>query len=360
MSGAGPDPEPAPWTGERNPGHAPNVIARRVLRLLLVLVVVPAAVCTGLATLAPGWWLGDLFSHFRIQYLAVGALALPLSLWLGARRTGGLAAVCIALNTIPVWDYFVPEPAELATRPAYASTAVKVPVRIAGANIFYRNRNYDAVAAWIRETDADLTVLVEATPAWLQAMRTELTEYAFVHLVARRGRSGKLLIAREPPEALTALGPTSVRSPTPMVTIERRGARLQVAGVHTEWPMGPERTARRDEFLLDLGRRMRATDLPMVAIGDFNVTPFSSVFETMLDQSGVRRAAAGRGWLPTWPLFFPLAGIQIDHLLHTREIAVTRLRTGAGLGSDHRWLVADLLVPVQPDDGRRSPPVSRR
>ena len=336
--------------GDSAPGddHPARGIVGRVLRLLLLLGVLPAAVCTVLSVAAPHWWLGDLVSHFRIQYLVLGLLALPITLWISARRTAVLAGVCVALNALPVWHYFVPEPGNLATRPAHARTASKVPMRIAAANIFFRNTNYDAVAAWIRETDADLTVLVEATPGWRDALRAELTEFAFVHLVARHGRSGKLLIARERPAHMTALGANGVRSPTPLVTIEHRGGRLMVAGVHTEWPMGPARTARRNESLYDLARQMRSATLPMVAIGDFNVTPFSAAFQTMLEQGHGRRAAAGYGWLPTWPVFFPAAGIQIDHVVYSREIAITGLRTGAGLGSDHRWIVADLLVPVQP------------
>ncbi|MEZ5657565.1 MAG: endonuclease/exonuclease/phosphatase family protein [Burkholderiaceae bacterium] len=326
--------------------HHPGSIAARVLRLLLLFAAIPVALASLLSSALPDWWLGDLFTHFRIQYLTIGlALVIP-AWWLRERWLGLAALIAIGLNVVPVIDYFAIEPP--LARAAAPSAGERVHFRIAAANIFFRNRNFDAVARWIRDANADLVVLVEATPVWRDALRERLPEFGFMHLVARQGRSGKLLIARARPARLTALDAKRVRSPMPLVTLRKDGASLMVAGVHTEWPMGPERSANRNEELFDLARQMRASVEPMMAVGDFNITPFSPVFQTLLEKAHASRAAAGRGWMPTWPVFFPPAGIQIDQVVHSREIRITDLRTGAGLGSDHRWVLADLTVPARP------------
>lgn len=323
--------------------HAAGSIAERVVRLLATVGLLPVAAATLLASLFPDWWVGDLFTHFRIQYLALGVVGLALAAAMRWRWLGLAALIAVAPNILPVWQYF--EPPVAAVSPAHAMPAGTVPFRIAAANVFYRNRNYDDIAAWVRAQRADLVVLVEATPALRDALAERLPEAGFIHLVARQGRSGKLLVAARPPAAMRLIDAKQIRSPTPLVTIAKDGARLTVAAVHTEWPMGSERTARRNESLFDLARQMRAATDPMVATGDFNITPFSPVFETLLREAGAQRAAAGRGWLPTWPVFLPVAGIQIDQLVHTRGIVVESLRIGDGLGSDHRWQVADLRVP---------------
>ncbi|MEZ5650058.1 MAG: endonuclease/exonuclease/phosphatase family protein [Burkholderiaceae bacterium] len=325
--------------------HHVKSIAARTLRLLLALLLLPTALASLLASALPDWWLADLVSHFRIQYLTAGVLALAPAIWARSRYLSIAAVITVATNLLPVIDYFAVQPPTAVAAPQAVSFASRVPFRIAAANIFYRNRNYDAVAQWIRDNGADLIVLVEATPLWRDAMRERLNGFGFIHLVARQGRSGKLLIARSRPAGVRVLDAKLIRSPVPIVTLAKSGARLQIAGVHTEWPMGPTASARRDQELFDIARQMRASTEPIAAVGDFNITPFSKAFETLLESAHARRAAAGRGWLPTWPVFFPPAGIQIDQVVISREIEVVNLRTGAGLGSDHRWVLVDLSVP---------------
>ncbi|MEZ5740743.1 MAG: endonuclease/exonuclease/phosphatase family protein [Burkholderiaceae bacterium] len=310
----------------------------RLLYLLGAAVVFPAAALSLLALLAERWWLADLFVHFRLQYLVIGLLGILMMAAL--RQPGAMVAglVAFALNLGPAVAYFAPAPAPAGPAPGARIDSF----RIAAVNIFYRNTNYQAVIDWIRRESPDVVVLVEATPRWREALRDKLPDYPFAHLVAKSGRSGKLVLSRIEPDSLLAVDPKAERSPVPIVTVRKNGVALGIAGVHTEWPMGEERTARRDREIRDLARYMRAVKIPMLAVGDLNLTPFSPRLQSTLDAAGLYRAAAGRGWLPTWPVFFQPAGIQIDHALFTDGIRIDDLRMGAGLGSDHRWQVIDL------------------
>ena len=54
------------------------------------------------------WWVFDLFSHFRVQYLVVLSLQLVL-LVLGKHfRTAAVCGVCAAINVGYVLPYYVP------------------------------------------------------------------------------------------------------------------------------------------------------------------------------------------------------------------------------------------------------------
>jgi endonuclease/exonuclease/phosphatase (EEP) superfamily protein YafD len=76
-------------------------------------------------------------------------------------------------------------------------------------------------------------------------------------------------------------------------------------------------------------------------VGDLNATPWSSAFAG-LAECGLRRAGSLR---PTWPsLGGGWIGIPIDHVLASRHWRVRDAGLGPGLGSDHRPLLARLVL----------------
>jgi endonuclease/exonuclease/phosphatase (EEP) superfamily protein YafD len=86
----------------------------------------------------------------------------------------------------------------------------------------------------------------------------------------------------------------------------------------------------------------------MILIGDLNVTPWSPDYARLIRDSGLRDARRGHGILPTWPTFFPLMMIPLDHCLISPTLAVSDIRLGPNIGSDHLPLIVDLLLPTTP------------
>jgi endonuclease/exonuclease/phosphatase family metal-dependent hydrolase len=122
------------------------------------------------------------------------------------------------------------------------------------------------------------------------------------------------------------------------------GHPLRLYAVHTSWPLAPPSAARRNRQLVLLAQQARAAKLPLVVVGDFNVSPFSPHFRQLLVDGNLRSAADGFGWQPTWPTFLPPAGIQIDHGFVSPAVSVQSFRRGSGNGSDHRPIVMDLVL----------------
>ena len=113
-----------------------------------------------------------------------------------------------------------------------------------------------------------------------------------------------------------------------------RGATMQNAVAFAEW----------QGQLALIARLVRAHGpTGLLVVGDFNATWGTRGFRTILD-TGLTDAAAARGhpfamtWLQTG---FPLPEfVRIDHVLTGGRVAVTRIATGPGPGSDHRDLHA--------------------
>ncbi|MCP4787941.1 MAG: hypothetical protein GY878_30875 [Fuerstiella sp.] len=83
-------------------------------------------------------------------------------------------------------------------------------------------------------------------------------------------------------------------------------------------------------------------DQPALIVGDMN-TPVDSVHFNELRHS-YRNAFAvgGQGYHATWPMPLPL--IAIDHLWVSRHIDVVACRIKWTVSSDHRPIVADLII----------------
>ncbi|MGH1360488.1 MAG: endonuclease/exonuclease/phosphatase family protein [Burkholderiaceae bacterium] len=318
-----------------------KTFAARISLLVLRALIVPAAAASAIAAFASHWWFADLMTHFRLQYLLVGLIGLVPMILLKRRGLACLAAVCLVLNLYPAVQYF--------QSPQYQSAGQEdrlvVPLRVAGLNVFFRNSNYAGVATWMKQEQPDVVVLVEASARWQEALSKLAPAWQYQHLAVKPGRSGKLILSRIPIEQIRALDSKNVRSPTPVATFNHRGARFRLAAVHTIWPMGEARTAERNESLNHLERQASLPGPPLIAIGDFNISPFSPHFQALANRGKLIRAAAGHGWLPTWPVFLPAAGIQIDHVLVSPVITVDGIKTRSELGSDHRAILVDLSLP---------------
>jgi endonuclease/exonuclease/phosphatase (EEP) superfamily protein YafD len=84
----------------------------------------------------------------------------------------------------------------------------------------------------------------------------------------------------------------------------------------------------------------------MLVVGDFNSSWDNRRFLAILHE-GLTDGAAARGdaLAMTWPndaIVPPL--VRIDHVLTGAHVAVTSIRTKAGYGSDHRYLLATVAV----------------
>jgi endonuclease/exonuclease/phosphatase (EEP) superfamily protein YafD len=135
------------------------------------------------------------------------------------------------------------------------------------------------------------------------------------------------------------------QEPAIQATLTIGGRSLRLFGVHASWPVVPRSGARRNQQLMLLARHaQRVTTMPLLVVGDLNVSPFSPWFARLLADGGLRSATEGFGWQPTWPVFLPPAGIQIDHALVNAAVTVRAFRRGPFIGSDHWPIVVDLVL----------------
>lgn len=309
--------------------------------VVLTLTLLAATLC---AAGAGEFWLFDLAVHFRLQYAAMGLFGF-IMLLVARAPAWALLALLVA-----GWNAMYAAPALVTHHPApprtagEAATGDPVRLRVASINVLYTNNEYSRVAEFVQREKPDAVAMLEMTAKWRRALAGLDKIYPHRYQTTGVGGRGMTFWTRLPMKDVSVL-PIGVRQePAIQATLEVQGREVRIFAVHLTWPLAPASAARRNQQIELLAERARGVTLPLVVIGDMNITPFSPRFQKLLAEGHLRSAADGFGWQATWPSFFPPAGIQIDHALVNSRVAVEHFNHGTATGSDHLPIVADLVL----------------
>jgi endonuclease/exonuclease/phosphatase family metal-dependent hydrolase len=309
--------------------------------VVLTLTLLAATLCT---LGARHFWLFDLAIHFRVQYAAMGLLGFILLLVARAPAWALLALGVAAWNAMDAAPALMTHHPILPRVAGEAATGDPVRLRVAALNVLYANDEYSRVIDFVQRERPDAVAMLEMTATWRQALAGLDKIYPHRYQTLGVGGRGMTLWTRLPMKDATVL-PIGVRQePAIQATLEVQGREVRIFAVHLTWPMAPASAGRRNRQIELLAERAGAVTLPLVVMGDMNITSFSPYFEQLLTNGRLHSAAEGFGWQPSWPSFFPLAGIQIDHTLVNSRVVVEHFTRGAATGSDHLPVVADLVL----------------
>ncbi len=297
------------------------------LTALLLWMLGGLGLATILALLAPLGWPFELFSHFRVQYAVAGLALAVLLAWRRARVPAALALLIGGWHALPGW-LGSPEVAEAreCTGPTFTVGTV---------NVQFSNAQPEALRAWLATRPADLLVIQEVTGAWAAELEAR-AGYPYQYVIAREDPYGLAVLSRWPLESVTQVDLAGDGLPSLAGVVDVGGHRIRLLGLHTHWPITPALAAARDEALQAAAGLARASDLPVVLLGDLNLSPDSPVFGSLLEQSGLSDALQGRGWRPTWLAGVWPLGLRIDHALVSPSFCVEHVTVGPPIGSDHR------------------------
>ncbi|NHN56126.1 hypothetical protein G9U51_10090 [Calidifontibacter sp. DB0510] len=120
---------------------------------------------------------------------------------------------------------------------------------------------------------------------------------------------------------------------------------VTVRAVHPAAPV-PELADRwrADLAALASWRRAQPGGIPLLMVGDFNASSAMPAYRAVADTMTDAHAAAGAGWVRTWPqgrAYPPF--VQLDHVL-TRDLGVVAAGTDAVPSTDHRAVWARIRV----------------
>ncbi len=280
----------------------------------------------------PLWWFFDLFSHFRVQYLLTLLLLIPVLAYSGRWTWVGVLTAFAILNLGTIAPFYAGVGSAQATPPGYRALLI---------NVEAKNDRHVAVRDLVRRVNPDLLVLLETTQAWLDALEPLHDRYPYRVQQAREGHFGIALFSRFPLHDHEVIAIGRPDSPTIRARVHLHDRRLTVIATHPLPPIGGRQSRTRNQQLAGLPGLVTDQSAPVLLLGDLNVSPWSSHFRRLLEDSGLHDSSAGRGVYPTWPVHMPMFLIPIDHVLHSADLMILDKHTGTSVGSDHYPVVVD-------------------
>jgi endonuclease/exonuclease/phosphatase (EEP) superfamily protein YafD len=232
--------------------------------------------------------------------------------------------------------------------PANAAAAEKNPansVRIFFANVYYQNQDFTALLHEIEDADPDVIVLVEFPWSWRDVFLKSpvIAKYRYGHGFKPWRYDSVILYSKLPVqnESESRIADRTVQSAD-----IRIGSRiLHLIGLHAPRPMHFHDNDY-DGYWQQVLPRLLGAPHPLVAIGDFNATQYSLVYER-LKAGGLRSAHEdrGRGYATTWPNGMdPVPPIRIDQAFLSPDVVCQGIAEGEGRGSDHKPLILDVRL----------------
>lgn len=264
----------------------------------------------------------------------------------------------------------------LTIYPAYADEATKrgktITLRVMSYNIRYGagmdgNYDLDRIASVIRDANVDVVGLQEVDVHWgsrsrfengIRILADKLNMYAvFAHIYRleplEEGKPyrefGVALLSRYPivhstNHSITRLS-TQEPDPVPQLApgfleanIQVRGLRLPVYVTHLDFRPDPSVRVMQVADMIEIMNHHR--DKPHLLVGDFNAIPTADELSPLYER--FRSALKDQEENKTYPANEPVK--QIDYIWVSRHIDVLQSEVIESEASDHRPVIADLLI----------------
>ncbi len=276
----------------------------------------------------------QLFSHFRLQYLVASILLIVVFIFLRNYVFVGALTIVAAFNTSLVLPWYIADVDDVSG----------APIKIIHANVHSSNTEYDRLINFVRTENPDIFFLQEVSAAWVTGTSVLQSEYPYSYTEPRSGNFGIAVFSKIPFDSIAHVDSPPFDYPTIVATATFNTERITLISSHPTIPLGRVLFAARNEQLISITELVEQASGEVVLIGDFNASIWDAHLRQLEQQTGLNNVRRGFGVVATWPTFFPIAMIPIDHALVSAGISVLDVRAGEGIGSDHLPLIVTISL----------------
>lgn len=213
------------------------------------------------------------------------------------------------------------------------------------ANINSQNAEKELLVSYLQAKQPDIVFLVEINTSWAQEIAKLKIYYPYSEIVLRENNFGLGILSKMPLEVENVFVDRENMVPALFLKAQSPLGPLNLILLHPVPPLGQYATFIRNQYLVALSHRVRDIYSPILVCGDFNTTPWSSIFKEFLKNSELEFNYGARTPI-TWPTNRLFPGIPIDHCL-AKRLEFARYETGPDIGSDHWPLIVDLVLKGQ-------------
>lgn len=206
---------------------------------------------------------------------------------------------------------------------------------VLSVNVLSKNSDYQAFLSLVEAQQPDVIVALEVSPEWAESFHVFDAQYPYKLIKASTDNFGIAVLSRKPFEGRVY---NLSNREIPYIEADFDGWVLYAAH-----PMPPH-TALTDidlKIYLEHITEKAARHKSALVAGDLNTTLWSRNFQPLRSAGFKTSNPVGIAW--TWPVFFPLFAIQIDHIL-TKGMDINDFEVLGPIGSDHFPVMAKISL----------------
>lgn len=211
------------------------------------------------------------------------------------------------------------------------------------ANINSYNSKKELLINYITDTSPDVVMLVEFNSVWAEELLRFKNLYPHTKAIVKDGNFGMAVLSKFP--LLEEKVYVDKENMIPAISLKGHTVHgvINLGLLHAFPPIGAYGTMIRDQYLYTLSNNLKETIGPMLVCGDFNTTPWASIYKKIINQSDLNYIRNQK--IPnTWPSSIGIPLLPIDHCLF-RDLSVVKYERGPYIGSDHFPLIVHLVLP---------------
>jgi endonuclease/exonuclease/phosphatase (EEP) superfamily protein YafD len=286
-------------------------------------------------------WFFRVFDYPRLQKLGVSMVTVVLVLFFytgnPTLKTAIIAALLLNIGYLgfQIFPFTI-----FGTKQILKAAAVDDDnsVCIVIANVFQDNKNTAGCLNEIHKYMPDIVLLLETDQHWETGTSTLQNDYPFSVKVPLANTYGMLLYSKFElvDWEVKYLVEENIPSIHAMVRLPS-GQKFKLFAVHPTPPVPNEnpRSTERDKELLLVADLAKASNCPVIVIGDLNDVAWSYTTSLFLKMSGLLDPRRGRGFFNSFHAHYPFMRFPLDHAFLSTDFKLRNIKRLSNFGSDH-------------------------
>jgi len=316
-----------------------------MLRILVFALAAVAATGTLLSVLSSYRWYIRMWDFPRVglTLLAIIALVLAIPVLTGWLRTGTVVAMALIIG----WQALRIYPYTPLARTEVAKAVINKGNCISALsfNVLQTNRDYASTIRMIDREDPDILLLLETDEKWQAALKPVIERYPHRSSAPLNNLYGLIFLTRLGVDDAEVTWLIDKETPSVFATLSTpAGEKFRYIGLHPRPPEPGEDTEKRDAEIAIAARHAKESNLPVLAMGDFNDVAWSRTSQMFKRIGGYLDPRIGRGLYGTFPARLPGLRWPLDHLFMSPDFTLETMRVLENVGSDHLPVVASVCL----------------
>lgn len=225
------------------------------------------------------------------------------------------------------------------------------------SNVLTPNNKYDKLIKLIDRENPDLVLTLESDSVWEKQLEVIEEEYPHTVKIPLKNLYGMHLYSKLELEDIKIKYLISEEIPSIHGKVKlRSGTRVNIHCLHPKPPSPSEddTSTNRDAELLLVGKEINGKKATLV-FGDLNDVAWSRTTKLFMRLSGLLDPRIGRGFYNTFHAQYPVFRWPLDHVFHSSDFLLQKLKRLEKMGSDHFPIFIQLVYDPK-DEGLNGEP----